>query len=42
MSKHTIDELRTLQALPLELKIEKSKNRIKEAVERYGEDYIKY
>lgn len=40
MSKHTIDELRTLQALPLELKIEKSKNRIKEAVERYGEDGV--
>ena len=36
----TIDELRLLQALPLELKVEKTKARIREFVEHYGEDNV--
>lgn len=32
----TMDELRLLQALPLELKVEKTKARIREFVEHYG------
>lgn len=36
----TADELRLLQALPLELKVEKTKARIREFVEHYGIDNV--
>lgn len=36
----TIDELRLLQSLPLELKVEKTKARIREWVERFGVDGV--
>lgn len=38
--KHTADELKMLQSLPLEVKIAKTKQRIREWVERYGEDGV--
>ncbi len=38
-TKHTSTELRELQALPLEVKIEKTKLRIKEFVHHFGEDH---
>lgn len=40
MNKHTRDELKILQALPLQVKIEKSKNRIIEWVYEYGIDGV--
>ena len=40
MNKHTRDELKILQALPLQLKIEKTKNRIIEWVDMYGLDGV--
>lgn len=36
----TVEELRTMQALPLELKVMKTKARIKEFVERFGVDGV--
>ena len=38
--KNTIKDLQTLQALPLDLKIKKSKQRLKEWVDTYGEDGV--
>lgn len=40
MNKHTRDELKILQALPLQVKIEKTKNRIIEWVYEYGIDGV--
>ena len=40
ISKHTIQELQMLQALPLQVKVEKTKQRIREWVDRYGEDGV--
>lgn len=39
-NKHTIDELRILQALPLEVKVAKTKLRIREWVDHYGIDGV--
>jgi len=40
MAKHTLQELQILQSLPLSVKIEKTKLRIKEWVEEYGIDGV--
>lgn len=40
MSKHTLHDLQELQALPLYLKIRLTKQRIREWVNRYGEDGV--
>ena len=40
MAKHTVEELQMLQALPLEVKVRKTEERIKEWVEEYGIDYV--
>lgn len=40
MSKHTLYDLQELQALPLYLKIRLTKQRIREWVNRYGEDGV--
>ena len=40
MTKRTIDELHMLQGLPLSVKVEKTKQRIREWVEYYGEDGV--
>lgn len=40
MSEHTIHELQMLQALPLSVKIEKTKLRIKEWVDEFGIDGV--
>ena len=40
MMTRTIDELHMLQALPLRVKVEKTKQRIKEWVDYYGEDGV--
>ena len=40
MSKHTLPDLQELQALPLYLKIRLTKQRIREWVNRYGEDGV--
>ena len=39
-NRHTMDELRILQALPLEVKIEKTRLRIREWINEYGEDGV--
>ena len=39
-NKHTIDDLRQMQSLPLEVKIEMSKRRITEWVTHFGEDGV--
>lgn len=39
-NKHTIQELRIRQSLPLEIKIRMSKQRIKEWIEEFGEDGV--
>ncbi len=39
-NKHTIDDLRQMQSLPLEIKIEMTKRRITEWVEHFGEDGV--
>lgn len=40
MAKRTLSELQQLQGLPLAVKIEKTKQRIKEWVDYYGEDGV--
>lgn len=40
MAKNTIKELQMLQALPLNVKIEKTKQRIREWIDRYGVDGV--
>ena len=40
MAKHTVEELQMLQALPLEVKVRKTEERIKEWVEEYGIDGV--
>lgn len=40
MAKHTVEELQMLQALPLEVKVRKTEQRIKEWVEEYGIDGV--
>lgn len=40
MSKHTIEELQMLQALPLDAKVAKTKLRIREWVNEYGRDGV--
>lgn len=40
MSKHTLQDLQELQALPLQLKIRLTKQRIREWVNHYGEDGV--
>ena len=39
-NKHTIDDLRQMQSLPLEIKIERTKRRITEWVNHFGEDGV--
>ena len=40
MAKHTVEELQMLQVLPLEVKVRKTEERIKEWVEEYGIDGV--
>lgn len=40
MNAHTIDELRQLQAMPLNIKIKLTQNRIREWIREYGEDGV--
>ena len=40
MAKHTLADLQMLQALPLEVKVRKTEERIKEWVEEYGIDGV--
>lgn len=39
-NRHTMDELRILQALPLDIKIQKTRLRIREWIDTYGEDGV--
>lgn len=39
-NRHTMDELRILQALPLDVKIQKTRLRIREWINEYGEDCV--
>ena len=43
-NRHTMNELRILQALPLDVKIQKTRLRIREWINEFGEDgvYIAY
>ena len=40
MAKNTVEELQMLQALPLEVKVRKTEDRIKEWVDEYGVDGV--
>lgn len=40
MSKHTIDDLRMMQALPLSVKVRMTETRIRQWVQHYGEDGV--
>lgn len=40
MAKHTFDELKQWQALPLEIKVRMSMQRIRDWVREYGEDGV--
>lgn len=40
MAKNTLHDLQMLQSLPLEVKVAKTKLRIKEWIDRYGEDGV--
>ena len=39
-NRHTMDELRILQSLPLDIKIQKTRLRIREWINEYGEDGV--